>query len=151
MKEILVQNFKNYIKNDEILKTSLSKNNSLQNLNQDNDLEDPIYQNTYTINPKVDDILHPAGRNKKKIHKNNNKKNDSNNNIQRNKNIPSEMNTKSLFEDIQFLKTYSGNEYIVTESVYKNLVFNNDKNNNSFDSLQNNDNEDFERLKNDFF
>ena len=66
--EILDQNFQNYIKNDEILKTSLSKNNSLQNLNQDNDndLKDPIYQNTYTINPKVDDILQPAGRNKKK-------------------------------------------------------------------------------------
>ena len=148
--EILDQNFKNYIKNDEILKTSLSKNNSLQNLNQDNDSNDPNYQNIYTINPKVNDIVQPAGRNKNTINKDNNKNNDINNNIQINKNIPSEMNTKSLFEDIQLLKTYSDNEYIITESASKNLVFNND-NNNSFDSLQNNDNENFERLKNDFF
>ena len=85
------------------------------------------------------------------MHKYNNQKNDINNTIQISKNMPSEMNTKSLFEDIQLLKSYSDNEYIITESVYKNLVFNNDNNNNSFDSLQNNDNEDFERLKNDFF
>ena len=148
--EIFDQNFKNYIKNDEILKTNLSRNNSLQNLNQDNDLKETSYQNTCLVNPTINDNSQPAGRNKKKIHKDNKIKNDSNNNIQISKNIP-EMNTNSLYEDIQLLKTHSDNEYIISESLANNLITKYD--NNSFEntSLHNNDNENFERLKNDFF
>ena len=146
--EILDQNFKNFIKNDEILKSNLSRNNSLNNLNQNNGLKDTNNQNDFITNNN--DNLQQTDRSKMTFYNDNNK-----NNSQYNKKIRPDLNVNSLYDDLQLLKSNNDNdnEYVISEPISKNIITNND--NNSFEeiSLDNNlDNDDnFERLKNDFF
>ena len=146
--EIFDQNFKNYLKNDEILKSS--RTNSNKNVNQNNGIKEQNNQNTFNTN--ANDILQPTDRSK--ITNNNDINNDIINNInninenQIKKNLNIDLNANSLYDDLQLLKTNSENEYVISESISKNLLTNND--NNSFEDISL-DNENFERLKSDFF
>ena len=58
--EIFDQNFKNYLKNDEILKSS--RTNSNKNVNQNNGIKEQNNQNTFNTN--ANDILQPTDRSK---------------------------------------------------------------------------------------
>ena len=140
--EILDQNFKNFIKNDEILKTNLSRNNSLNNLNQNNGLKDSNNQNDFITNNN--DNLQQTDRSKMTFYNDNNK-----NNSQCNKKILPGLNVNSLYDDLQLLKTNNDNEYVISESISKNIITNND--NNSFEEISLDNNDNFEKLKNDFF
>ena len=140
--EILDQNFKNFIKNDEILKSNLSRNNSLNNLNQNNGLKDTNNQNDFITNNN--DNLQQTDRSKMTFYNDNNK-----NNSQCNKKIPPDLNVNSLYDDLQLLKTNNDNEYVISESISKNIITNND--NNSFEEISLDNNDNFEKLKNDFF
>ena len=140
--EILDQNFKNFIKNDEILKSNLSRNNSLNNLNQNNGLKDSNNQNDFSTNNN--DNLQQTDRSKMTFYNDNNK-----NNSQCNKKILPGLNVNSLYDDLQLLKTNNDNEYVISESISKNIITNND--NNSFEEISLDNNDNFEKLKNDFF
>jgi len=140
--EILDQNFKNFIKNDEILKSNLSRNNSLNNLNQNNGLKDTNNQNDFITNNN--DNLQQTDRSKMTFYNDNNK-----NNSQCNKKILPGLNVNSLYDDLQLLKTNNDNEYVISESISKNIITNND--NNSFEEISLDNNDNFEKLKNDFF
>ena len=140
--EILDQNFKNYLKNDEILKANLSRNNSFNNLDQNNNLKSKttnLQNNTYSIN---NDFLPQTARSKRM-------ENNDNKNIKK-KFVPQDLNTNSLYADLQLLKNGSDIEYAISEKVSKNIVSNNQ--NNSFENicLTNSNNENFQRLKDDF-
>ena len=143
--EILDQNFKNYLKNDEILKANLSRNNSFNNITQNNNNNNnnsslkvsQNYQNTYVNNNN--DFFPQTARSKilgEHIH-----------NIQNKRVLSQDLNTNSLYSDLQLLKTNSDYDSIITETISKNLITNN--------SLETNigminTNENFERLKTDF-
>ena len=138
--EILDQNFKNYLKNDELLKANLSRNNSYSSLTQNN----KGLKNTNTFETNNNDLLEKE--NISKISSNNEIITDINK-IQNN--FPQDFNTKSLYGDIQLLKINSDIESI--DDISKNITINNE--NNSLDNLcitKNNKNENFERLKSDF-
>ena len=141
--EILDQNFKNYLKNDEILKSNLSKNNSSNSLTQNSmkneneiDYMGTFDPNNYeyisqTTRPKGEEINKKEFKNKKII-------------IQ-------DLNTNSLFADIQLLKTNSDCEYITSNDISKNIIANNENDNISFEDIpMTNNNENYERLKSDF-
>ena len=138
--EILDQNFKNYLKNDELLKANLSRNNSYSSLTQNN----KGLKNTNTFETNNNDLLEKE--NISKISYKNEIITDINK-IQNN--FPQDFNTKSLYGDIQLLKINSDIESI--DDISKNITINNE--NNSLDNLcitKNNKNENFERLKSDF-
>ena len=138
--KIFDQNFKNYLKNDEILKANLSRNNSFNNLDQNNNLKSKttnLQNNTYISNNDF-----PETTRSKITDNNDNKK------IKK-KYVPKNINTNSLLNDLQ-LKTSSDIEYAISESVPKNIDLTNE--NKSFENIciTNTNNENFERLKSDF-
>ena len=149
--EILDQNFKNYLKNDEILKANLSRNNSFNSLTQNNNgVKGSNQHNTYsTYNNDLS-----SNTNRSKILKNNETNNNNviynNNTINNNQSkAKQDIYSNSLFADIQLLKTNSDLEYGLSPSISKNITSNNE--NNSLDKIiTNNNNENFERLKSDF-
>ena len=142
--EILDQNFKNYLKNDEILKPNISRNNSCNSLSQNNNKEliDINNQNNIFNIPNT-------------VRCNNNEEKDKE---KENKRI---LPQDSLYADLQVLKTNSDYEYAISnESMSKNIITNND---NIYDNINDNDNDNdnnsfedgisnnnYERLKNDF-
>lgn len=148
--QILDQNFKNYLKNDEILKANLSRNNSLNNLmqNNNNDIKDTHrYQNTCCSN--FNSSLSQSTRcnviDNFEINKNNSKK--INKTI-----ITQELNDNPLYNSsLQLFR--NNNEYnsFLTE-ILPNNNFNRIKTNKNFEeniTLMNTD-ENYERLKIDF-
>ena len=138
--EILDQNFKNYLKNDELLKANLSRNNSYNSLTQNN----KGLKNTKAFETNNNDLLEKE--NISKISSNNEIITDIN---KFQNNFPQDFNTKSLYGDIQLLKTNSDIESV--DNISKNITINNE--NNSLDNIcitNNNKNENFERLKSDF-
>ena len=145
--EILDQNFKNYLKNDEILKANLSRNNSFNNLTQNNNNGSngaSNYHNTYST--QNNEFLPQTTRIKNIDEQDNNNQNGLNKKM-----ISQELNANSLYADLQLLKTNSDYECVITESISKNLITNNE--NNSFEDniFFMNGNENFEKLKTDFF
>ena len=145
--EILDQNFKNYLKNDEILKANLSRNNSFNNLTQNNNNGSngaSNYHNTYST--QNNEFLPQTTRIKNLDEQDNNNQNGLNKKM-----ISQELNANSLYADLQLLKTNSDYECVITESISKNLITNNE--NNSFEDniFFMNGNENFEKLKTDFF
>ena len=144
--EILDQNFKNYLKNDEILKANLSRNNSFNNLTQNNNNGSngaSNFHNTYST--QNNEFLPQTTRIKNIDDQDNNNLNGLNKKM-----IPQELNSNSLYTDLQLLKTNSDYECAITESISKNLITNNE--NNSFEDniFFMNGNENYEKLKTDF-
>ena len=143
--EILDQNFKNYLKNDEILKPNISRNNSCNSLSQNNNKE------FIDINNQNNNFNIPNT-----VRCNNNEEKDKE---KENKRI---IPQDSLYADLQLLKTNSDYEYALSnESISKNIITNND---NIYDNINDNDNDNgnysfedgisnnnYERLKTDFF
>ena len=145
--EILDQNFKNYLKNDEILKPNISRNNSFNSLSQNNNKE------FIDINNQNNNFNIPNT-----VRCNNNEEKDKE---KENKRI---IPQDSLYADLQLLKTNSDYEYALSnESMSKNIITNND---NIYDNINDNDNDNdngnysfedgvlnnnYERLKTDFF
>ena len=140
--EILDQNFKNYLKNDEILKPNISRNNSCNSLSQNNNKE-LIDMNNQNNNFNIPNT----------VRYNNNEEKDKE---KENKRI---LPQDSLYADLQLLKTNSDYEYALSnESMSKNIITNND---NIYDNINDNDNDNnsfedgisnnnYERLKTDF-
>ncbi len=145
--EILDQNFKNYLKNDEILKANLSINNSFNNITQNNNNNNnnsikvsQNYQNTYVSN---NNEFFPQTARSKIL-------GEHINSIQ-NKRVSSQnLNTNNLYSDVQLLKTNSEFDCVITETISKNLITNNENNNLETNIGIINTNENFERLKTDF-
>ena len=143
--EILDQNFKNYLKNDEILKPNISRNNSCNSLSQKNNKE------LIDINNQNNNYNMPNT-----VRCNNNEEKDKE---KENKRI---LPQDSLYADLQLLKTNSDCECALSnESISKNIMTNND---NIYDNINDNDNDignnsfedgfsnnNYERLKTDFF
>lgn len=142
--EILDQNFKNYLKNDEILKSNISKNNSSNSLTQNSIKNENEINYMGTFDPNNYELITQTERTKgEEINK---KEEFSNKKI-----IIQDLNTNSLFADIQLLKTNSDCEYVVSNDISKNIITNNDNDNNSFeDTPMVNNNENYEKLKSDF-
>ena len=141
--EILDQNFKNYLKNDEILKSNISRNNSSNSLTQNSIKNENEINYMGTFDPNNYDFISQATRTKgEEINKNE---------FKNKKIIIQDLNTNSLFADIQLLKTNSDCEYVVSNDVSKNIILNNDNDNISFeDTPIVNNNENYEKLKSDF-
>ena len=141
--EILDQNFKNYLKNDEILKSNLSKNNSSNSLTQNSIKNENEINYMGTFDPNNYDYISQTTRTKgEEI----NKKEFKNKKI-----IIQDLNTNSLFADIQLLKTNSDCEYVTSNDISKNIISNNDNDNISFEDIPTvNNNENYEKLKSDF-
>ena len=135
--KIFDQNFKNYLKNDEILKENLSDNNSLI-LNNNNDLRDINICNTLSFDCK--DFIPQTFRDK--ISNSIEKK------IKNKKLTIQDLNSNSFQSDSQLLKTNS--EFgLSNESISKNIIISD--NDNSFGNrYTDNTISIFERLKNDF-
>ena len=149
--EILDQNFKNYLKNDEILKANLSRNNSFNSLTNNNAFKTNTNQlNTFSTN---NNEFIPES-NRSKINNNINVLNKK----QNSKNITQDLNTNSLYNDLLSLKISSDIDFHISESISKNIITNSDKDNdndsiaNIHSSISNNINniDNFERLKSDF-
>ena len=139
--EILDQNFKNYLKNDEILKSNISRNNSSNSLTQNSIKNENEINYMGTFDPNNYDFISQTTRIKgEEI----NKKEFKNKKI-----IIQDLNTNSLFADIQLLKTNSDYEYVASNDISNNIISNND--NISFeDTPVVNNNENYEKLKSDF-
>ena len=158
--EIFDQNLQNYLKNDEILKDNISKNNSFTSSNQNNiNLKDKELDNNYYI--KNNELTSQATR----INDNNDNQTEKENENKDKKFIPQDLNTNSLYSDFQFFKSGSDFEYAISnnDSLFKNIIMNNDnnENNNINKNKENNDYsfeeidetniiENYEKLKTDF-
>ena len=135
--KIFDQNFKNYLKNDEILKENLSDNNSLI-LNNNNDLRDINICNTLSFDCK--DFIPQTFRDK--ISNSIEKK------IKNKKLTIQDLNSNSFQSDSQLLKTNS--EFgLSNESISKNIIIS-DYDNSFGNRYTDNTISIFERLKNDF-
>ena len=150
--EILDQNFKNYLKNDEILKANLSRNNSFNSLTNNNNAFKTNTNQLNTFSTNNNEFI-PETNISKTSNNNNalNKKQNSKNNTQ-------DLNTNSLYNDNLSLKISSDIDFHISESISKNIITNSEKDIDKRDSdsieimnsttSKNIDN--FERLKSDF-
>ena len=144
--EIIDQNLQNYLKNDEILNNYLSRSNSISFSNQNNII---IKDNSLNKNncEKNNELMPQTTRINYNNNYNNDNKIEKGNENKDNKFIPQDLNTNSLYSDLQLFKSGSDYDYAMSNNdSFKNIIINKDNNENNNDNNKDNNDYSFEEV-----